>query len=127
RRTQRCTGRRCGTASGASTIAGAVNFDDGAKSSEGMTFANATSVTGAGNITNVPANYNDATQTSSATSITYSGFSSVAGTLAGDVTNTASLALTGANRGNGARGQVYTVFSSASIASTIGRAVHFNA
>jgi len=114
------------TTADATTITGAVNFNDGATSSEGMTFASAASVTGTGNITNVTANYDDTTQTSSATGITYSGFSSVAGTLAGDITGTTSFALTGANQGNGASGQFYTGFGSASGATTITGAVNFN-
>jgi filamentous hemagglutinin family protein len=115
-----------GSSSSAATVTGALNFDDGAKSSEGMTFGGATSVTGAGNITNVAADYNDATQTSSATGITYSGFGSVAGTLAGDITNTASFALTGANQGSGASGQFYTGFGAASAATTIAGALNFD-
>src|SRR5205085_2270261 len=90
------------------------------------TFAGATSVTGTGNITNVTANYDDTTQTSSATGIAYSGFTSVAGTLAGDITGTTSFALTGVNQGNGASGQFYTGFGSSSSAATITGAVNFN-
>ena len=50
----------------------------------------------------------------------------VAGTLAGDVTNTANFALTGANQGNGASGQFYTGFGAASGATTITGAVNFD-
>ena len=68
------------TAADAATITGAVGFDDVAKTSQGMTFASATSVGGSGTIANVVGSFADNTGTSSASGIAYSGFGAVTGT-----------------------------------------------
>ncbi|MGS1126455.1 filamentous hemagglutinin N-terminal domain-containing protein [Rhodanobacter sp. UC4437_H4] len=68
------------TAADAATITGAAGFDDIAKTSQGMTFVNATSVGGSGTIANVVGSFADNTGTSSASGIVYSGFDAVTGT-----------------------------------------------
>ena len=114
------------TTADTTTVTGAAGFNDGAKSSEGMTFASvAGTVTGTGAITNVAVNFDDTSKTSSATSLVYSGFASVAGT-GGDITGTTSFALTGANAGTGASGLTYTGFNSASTTTTVTGAAGFN-
>ncbi|MEO5831256.1 MAG: filamentous hemagglutinin N-terminal domain-containing protein, partial [Rhodanobacter sp.] len=77
------------TAADAQTVAGALGFNDQAKSNQGMIFANATSVTGTGAITNVVGSFADDTLKSTASLITYStGFASVSGS-GGGVTGVA--------------------------------------
>src|SRR6185312_6495704 len=83
------TGTQAGTAGGVgysgfsaadtATVTGAVGFDDNARTSEGMAFANATSVGGSGAIANVVGSFADDTRTSSASGIAYSGFGVVTG------------------------------------------------
>jgi hypothetical protein len=61
-------------------VTGAAGFDDSARASRGMTFANATSVGGSGTITNVGGSFADITGVSTASGIAYSGFGAVTGT-----------------------------------------------
>ena len=68
------------TSTDAATITSAAGFDDAAKSSEGMTFANATSVNGSGTIANVAGSFADNARISTASGIAYSGFGAVTGT-----------------------------------------------
>ncbi len=67
-------------ASNTTAVTGATGFDDTAKSSQGMIFADATSVTGAGTIINVADSFADDTLISEASHIDYAGFTAVAGT-----------------------------------------------
>ena len=115
------------TAADTTAVTGAVGFNDGSKTNQGITFANATSVTGTGAITNVTTNFDDTSRTSLASSIVYSaGFTSVAGN-GGDITGTASFALTGPDKtGTAASGDTYTGFNSASGATTVTGATDFN-
>ncbi|HEX7732659.1 MAG TPA: autotransporter-associated beta strand repeat-containing protein, partial [Rhodanobacter sp.] len=76
------------TAADATAVTGAAGFDDSARSSEGMTFAHATSVAGSGTVANVAGSFADDSGTSSASGIAYSGFGAVTGT-GGSVTGVA--------------------------------------
>ena len=62
------------------TVTGAAGFDDAARSSLGMTFSSATSVSGSGTISNVSGNFDDASLVSAASGIDYAGFNAVSGT-----------------------------------------------
>jgi hypothetical protein len=62
------------------TVMSAPGFNDAGKSTAGMSFANATTVTGSGTISNVAGAFNDATQVSAASGIDYAGFNTVTGT-----------------------------------------------
>ncbi|HET7561243.1 MAG TPA: filamentous hemagglutinin N-terminal domain-containing protein [Rhodanobacteraceae bacterium] len=101
------------TAADAAQVAGAAGFDDGAKSSEGITFANATNVDGSGTIGNVGGNFDDGTGQSSASSITYTGFGTVAGTSTGSVTNVTG-SFDDGTRKSLASGRTYTGFGAVS-------------
>src|SRR6185436_13108177 len=64
---------------------------------------------------------------SSASSITYStGFSSVTGTTAGDITGTTTFNLTNNNLGTAASGDTYSGFGSSSSTNTLTGAVNFD-
>jgi len=67
------------TAADTTTVTSAPGFNDGAKATAGMTFANAASVSGAGTISNVAGAFNDATQISATSGIDYAGFTGVSG------------------------------------------------
>jgi len=118
------TGTQAGTAGGVgysgfsaadtATVTGAVGFDDNARTSEGMAFANATSVGGSGAIANVVGSFADDTRTSSASGIAYSGFGVVTGT-GGSVTGvTGSFDL--GTQVSGASGIDYSGFNLATLA-----------
>ena len=67
-------------AADSTTVTGASGFDDAARSSLGMTFANANSVSGSATITGVAGGFDDASLTSANSGIAYSGFNAVSGT-----------------------------------------------
>jgi filamentous hemagglutinin family protein len=101
-------------ASNTTTVTGAVGFDDGLKSNQGMTFASAATVTGSGTISNVAGSFADNTLVSAASGIDYAGFTGVTGT---------GTALTGMNgsfgdttRISAASGVNYTGFALATVA-----------
>ncbi len=68
------------TAADSTTVTGAIDFDDAARGSLGMTFLAANSVSGSGTISNVAGSFDDATLVSAASTIDYSGFNAVSGT-----------------------------------------------
>ena len=68
------------TSADATSISGAVDFDDVSQSSRGMKFAAATNVSGSGTIANVSGDFADDSGVSSASGIAYTGFGFVAGT-----------------------------------------------
>ncbi|MBI5658620.1 MAG: hypothetical protein HZC43_03510 [Nitrosomonadales bacterium] len=112
-------------ASNTTAVTGAVGFDDGAKSNQGITFAAATGVTGTGAIINVLGVFDIDTLISTASSIIdYSvGFTSAAGTGAGStITGSgATYNLTGVGAGNNGSGFSWLSFAklTANGASTI--------
>jgi filamentous hemagglutinin family protein len=75
------------TAADTTQVSGAAGFDDGTKSSDGVTFTNATSVGGSGTISNVAGDFDDGMGKSSVSGISYTGFGTVAGTSTGNVTD----------------------------------------
>jgi hypothetical protein len=100
-----------GSSSSATTVTGAVDFDDTASSNQGMTFANVTSVTGTGTITNVVSDFDDATRVSLGSSITYSaGFTAATTANGGTITGIAAdfNIVTGVSS---ATGRTYTGFA----------------
>src|SRR6185436_17093057 len=96
------------TSADASTLTGAVNFDDTSTVSRGMTFASVADVPGTGAITSA------------------TGFSSVTGTTAGDIAGTTTFNLTNTNLGTAASGDTYSGFGSSSSTNTLTGAVNFD-
>src|SRR6478672_9812540 len=92
-----------------------------------MTFANVTSVSGTGTISNVVSDFDDTTRVSAGSSITYgAGFTAVTTSNAGDITGTATFNLTGANAGTAASTRSYTGFGPSSSTTTLSGASGFN-
>jgi filamentous hemagglutinin family protein len=88
-------------ASNTTAVTGAVGFDDGLKSNQGMTFASATTVAGTGTISNIAGNFAIDTLLSAASGIDYAGFTAATGTGAGTLTGAGqNFNLTAANAGN---------------------------
>jgi fibronectin-binding autotransporter adhesin len=88
-------------ASNTTAVTGAVGFDDGLKSNQGMTFASATTVAGTGTISNIAGNFAIDTLLSAASGIDYAGFTAATGTGAGTLTGAGqTFNLTAANAGN---------------------------
>ncbi len=108
-------------ASNTTAVTGAVGFNDGLKSNQGMTFASATTVAGTGTISNIAGNFAIDTLISTASGIDYAGFTAATGTGAGTLTGAGQIFnLTAADAGN--NGTVsWTSFSNltATAASTI--------
>ncbi len=105
------------TAADTTTVTGASSFDDAAKSSLGMTFANATSVSGTNTaVTGVAGNFDDGLKKSAATGIVYSNAASVAGTGTGIVDVTGSF--NDATKASAASGISYSGFGTTSVSGT---------